>query len=68
MTTSSIDYAKAVLSKYPDAYALSDKKDKEWCCIINPLGHGFQGWQRLSEWYTDRDAAWRDAYERLVRP
>ena len=54
------DYAQAVLSKYPDAGAQL-WPDGKWTIMARKLA------LQLSKPTKDRDAAWRDAYERLTK-
>lgn len=58
-----IDFAQAVLSKYPDARAMSfgPSMNETWRIYA---GHKI-GW--LSDLTPDRDAAWEDAYKRIYR-
>ena len=53
-----IDYAQGVLKKHPHADAYQ-WEDELWTIQV--------GSKQVSGVFADRDAAWRDAYERLMK-
>ena len=58
---SSVDYAQAVLNKYPDADVIEASPE----CLVIPCYASGGGYTVIGRG-ADRDAAWLDAYRRIL--